>query len=117
MLTIQEWLDAGYKQYNQKTYNLADYLLQKRIDDEQGKKYFIDIWVYEHFNKPYFANNLFIQKIAYQPECQFRASSEGLMTVNAKLIMNNKSTIMDVEQEFEKMWVFFGEHYYSKWDE
>ena len=48
MLTIQNWLDAGYKKYYGGHLNNADFLLQKRFDDEVGKKYFIDIWVYEH---------------------------------------------------------------------
>ena len=52
MLTIQDWLDAGYKRYNGNHFNNADFLLQRRFDDANGKKYFIDIWVYEYSNMP-----------------------------------------------------------------
>ncbi len=43
MLTIQDWLDADYKRYDNHAYKNADFLLQKRFDASEGKKYYIDI--------------------------------------------------------------------------
>ena len=54
MLTIQDWLDAGYKRYGNYQYKSADFLLQKRFDDSEGKKYYIDKKIIENMHKPLF---------------------------------------------------------------
>lgn len=115
MLTVQDWLDAGYKRYNNHMYKSADFLLQKRFDDEIGKKYFIDIWVYEHFNKVYFSNNPGLKPVSFQPEVQFQRGED--MTLDFTLHMKQDSDIADVEQQVEHLWVLLEKPYYEKWSE
>lgn len=49
---VSVWVDAGYKVFNNRStlyvigHEHAVCLLQKRIDDDKGKKYFIDIFPY-----------------------------------------------------------------------
>lgn len=116
-LTIQDWLDAGYKRYDQTTHNLSDFLLQKRFDDEVGKKYFINVWVYEHFNKEYYRVNPHMSEVSFSPEVQFRRDEENKPTVDVSLICYENTTIAEIEQEFEKLWEFLGKPYYEKFSE
>ena len=104
-------MDAGYRKYNQHTHNNSDYLVQKRVDDGVGKKYFIHIWVYEHFNKEYYSRNPSLQEVSFMPEVQFQRGDEA--TMNVTLILNDKSTIQKIEQEFECLWLFLEKPYYS----
>lgn len=115
MLTVQNWLDAGYKKYYGNHLNNADFLLQKRFDDEVGKKYFIDIWVYEHSKHSYYEANQNIPAVSFQPEVQFRRDPD--ITMNVTFILNQDSTIAEIEQQFECLWLFLEKPYYEKWDE
>ena len=115
MLTIQDWLDAGYKRYDNHAYKNADFLLQKRFDDSEGKKYYIDVWVYDNRCFEVFTQNPSLPPWSYQPEVQFQRQEET--TLNITFLMNKDSTISDIEKEVEAIWVFLGKPYYSKWGE
>ncbi len=110
MLTTKDWLDAGYKRYDGNNLNNADFLLQKRFDDTEGKKYYIDVWVYDfsRWNPSY-------PKESFQPEVQFQRQED--MTLNITFLMNQDSTIADIEEDVEEMWIFLDKPYYSKWGE
>lgn len=114
MLTVQNWLDAGYKRYDGNHLNNSDFLLQKRFVDEAGKKYFIDVWVYEHSKHEYYSRNSALPPLAFQPEVQFRR--EGNMTLNITLLMNENSTISEVEQQVECLWLFLERPYYERYN-
>ena len=101
MLTIQDWLDAGYKRYDNHKYKNADFLLQKRFDDSEGKKYFIDVWVYEYSKYEYYSRNPAFPPVGFQPEVQFQRGDK--MTLDITFIMNQDSTIAEIEQE--ELWV------------
>lgn len=113
MLTVQDFLDAGYRKYNQHTFNDSDYLVQKRVEDSVGTKYFIHIWVYEHFNKEYCSRNPSLQGVSFMPEVQFQRGDEATMDI--ALILNEKTTIQKIEQEFECLWLFLEKPYYSRY--
>ena len=115
MLTIQDWLDAGYKRYDNHTYKNADFLLQKRFDDEAGKKYYIDVWVYEHSKHAYYSRNPALPPVSFQPEVQFQRGEK--MTMNMAFIMNQDSTIAEIEQEVEGFWLFLEKPYCEKYGE
>lgn len=115
MLTTQDWLDAGYRRWDGSRLNNADFLLQKRFDDAQGKKYYLDVWVYEWYKYASFHNHPGANKVGFQPEVQFQRQED--MTLNVTFLMNQDSTIQDVEQQAEKLWVFLGKPYYEKWSE
>lgn len=114
MLTIKDWLDAGYKRYDNYQYKSADFLLQKRFVDEAGKKYFIDVWVYEHSKYEYYSRNSALPPVAFQPEVQFQRGDK--MTLNMTFIMNNDSTIAEIEQEVECLWLFLEKPYYERYN-
>lgn len=113
MLTIQDWLDAGYRRCESNAIQDADFLLQKRIDDKEGMKYYITVEVYEWKNRPYFWNHTSCPDVSFQPDIQF--TRDNGMSVNVQWLMDDDSTIKEVEQEIEKMWVFLGESYLDKW--
>lgn len=112
-LTLQDWLSAGYLRYNQKTHNSADFIVQKPVQDEEGKRYYITVSVYEHFNKDYFERNPGLVPISFAPEVQFQM--EDKPTVNVSLILNKWSTIEAVEKQFDEMWKALGKPYYRYW--
>lgn len=115
MLTTQDWLDAGYKKYYGNHLNNSDFLLQKRFDDEVGKKYFIDVWVYEYSKYEYYNHNPALPPVGFQPEVQFQRGDK--MTLDITFIMNQDSTITEIEQEVECFWLFLEKPYYRKWEE
>lgn len=115
MLTEEAFITAGYKRYEQK-HKSCDYMLQKRIDDEHGKKYYIDIYVYDW--RKYKDVNPALQDFTFSPEVQFRAFEEGKMTMNVSLLAYaDEHTIEVIEKEFEDMWLFLEKPYYRRWEE
>lgn len=113
MLTVQDFLDAGYRKYNQRTHNNSDYLVQKRVADEVGTKYFIHTWVYEHFNKEYYSRNPSLQEVSFMPEVRFRQQDKP--TVNVILILDKEHQIKDIEEQFQEIWISLGKPYYSEY--
>lgn len=112
MLTTQDYLDAGYRRYDGRNLNNADFLLQKRLDDTEGKKYFIDVWVWDNTLYDFYKRNPSLPRMSFQPEVQFQRQED--MTLNVTFLMNENSTIAEVEKEVEAMWVFLGKPYYEK---
>ena len=112
-LSAQDWIDAGYKRYNQTMFNNADYLLQKLVSDEAGKCYYITVDVYEHFNKSYFRDGM--SKFGFQPSVQFR--QEGKLTVDIDLLLEENSSLKEIEDQFNTLWEALGKPYYELWDE
>lgn len=113
-MTEQDFISMGYRRYNQSRKG-SEYMLQKRVDDEQGKRYFINIYVYDW--RKYTYQYPHMSDFSFAPEVQFRAFEEGKMTMNVSLITNSNTTIEQIEKEFEGVWVYLGKPYYSRWDE
>lgn len=76
---------------------------------------YIDIWVYEHSKHEYYSRNPALPPVSFQPEVQFQR--EGKMTLNMTFIMNQDSTIAEIEQEVECLWLFLEKPYCSKWED
>lgn len=115
MLTIQDWLAAGYRRYDGQNLNNADFLLQKRFDDTEGKKYFLDVWAYDNRKFEFYRNNPELSAWSYQPDVQFQR--RGDITLNITLLINENSTIQEIEQQVEKLWLFLDKPHYEKWSE
>lgn len=113
-ISVEDWIKAGYKKYNKQRFNSSDYLLQKCIRDDGGKCYYINVGVYEHFNKEYFKYNEGIPKVGFSPEVQFRRGSKT--TIDVSLILNNSTSIAEVEKEFYDLWVMIGKPYYELYE-
>lgn len=114
MLTPQHFIEKGYKRRELGNYEkntLADYLLQKLIDDEDGKKYYINIYVYDYSKQERFKD---WPKYGFQPEVQFREGKHP--TINTQLILDKDSTIEEIEGTFEALFVSSGAEYESYYD-
>jgi len=112
MLTVQDWIDQGYKKFHSSFKEYADYGLQKLIQDEVGKKYYITVWVYENSKRSYFMKGM--QEVSFAPEVQFRMHKEDgeeLPTVDMEFILGNHSTIQEVEGTIELYWKGSGKPY------
>lgn len=113
MLTVEDFLEAGYKRFEQ-TYNSADYGLQKCIRDDKGKKYYITVFVYEHFKNEYFKSVPNMQRFSFSPNVQYKEKDENGITTDVSLIVDYSNTsIKAIEDRFEMLWkaLYYGEYY------
>ena len=110
----QDWIDAGYKRFNQVKHvrEYADFGLQKRFDDEIGKKYFITVYVYD--NSQHKARGYDMQDYSFSPDIQF-VLGDGKPTINLEIGMDKITTIVEVEQMVEQFWLMLGSVYYEKY--
>jgi len=113
-LTPDQWIAAGYKKFknNGVINEYSDYGLQKLFSDSLGKQYYLTVYVYENFNKEYYAKyNGAILPYSFSPEVQFEP--KGKMTFNAQFIMDAATTIEDVEKQVRELWISVGSPYYE----
>jgi len=112
----QEWIDSGYVKFSQpQGYNSADYGLQKLFKDELGKQYYLTVFVYENYKKSYYEQHKeHMNTWSYQPDLQF--TPEGKLTMNIEFLMDNGSTIQDVEDQVQELWVSLNKPYYELWN-
>lgn len=88
-------LANGYRQYEDHFYN-AKNLWQKKVKDNKGIKYFIDIY-------------------------EYNASYEVILTTNtnnytASLVLfgfNKDINLIDIEKDIERFWITLGGNYYE----
>lgn len=108
-LKFESLEEAGYKRYPVNGYKNADSLFQKRIDDEIGKKYFIDILCYD-FRKFAQANTDF----SFEPQVQFREGCGD--AVDVALLSNEEKSLEEVEEFFDKIWNTLNKPYNERWE-
>ena len=97
--TIHNLLEAGYKKYDAGlASNWAQYLLQKRFDDENGIKYFITIYVSEIQGRTGLTGTM--------------QSCRGLDTVNIELL--HAESVESIENLFEEFWFRMKMDHYEK---
>lgn len=87
-MNSQDFLEAGYKQYQKTGFRHAEFLLQKRIYDVIGTKYFLNIYLYNLKGKE-----------AFDSEVQF--------TKNLKLYciaVSEFQSVEEIEKIFEDLW-------------
>lgn len=110
-MTPLDWLLAGYNKFSTKdsvTHKFSDYGLQKRIDNERGTKYFISVYVYEEK----YINGVLCKK-GFSPTVQFHLEFQP--TVDMEFILKEDSTIFEVEEMINSVWITLGCPYYEKW--
>lgn len=112
-LTEQKFIDAGYKRWNQSLFNNADYLLQKKVTDDEGIKYFINIYVYSWIDKEYYREGF--PSVSFQPEVQLDSSKYD--TMNVTLLVDEATDVEEIENTFENLWESVGKPYYEKYGE
>jgi len=104
-MQIQDWLDAGYKRFNRVQHYrpYAEFGLQKRIQDSNGIKYFITVFVYSYEDK-----------LSFAPDVQFSASE---FTANIEFILYEGMTIAKLERIVEEFWTVRDFAYYEKYQD
>jgi len=110
-LTIEKFLSLGYTQHKPTSFDNYDILLQKRVDDEHGIKYYINVHVYDRINWISFPKEL--PRYGFEPEVQFR-EDERVPTVNMTYLCALDTTIEDIEKFYEGAWVFMDKPYYER---
>ena len=120
-MTPDDWIAAGYRRHeirNKEMNKLADFLLQKRFDDDEGKKYFITVYRYDSTKYPESYIRFFETKpIAYMPTAHF-VLGDNLPHFNIEMngIESMTGGIKAVEDWFEVLWKVFRQPYYEKWE-
>jgi predicted hydrocarbon binding protein len=87
-MNSQDFLAAGYRQYKETSFRHAEFLLQKRIYDVIGTKYFINIYLYDLQGEEVF-------------------DSETQFTKNLKLYciaVSRFQSVEEIEKIFEDLW-------------
>jgi len=114
-MNIENWLSAGYKRFeisgSREANRLADFLLQRAITDEVGRKYFITVYCYDNKKLPLSVVKLKIGEYSFMPTSHF---SLGDNRPFFSIDMNAPTSIEEVEEYFEKFWVVLGQPYYDK---
>ncbi|MBN3875195.1 hypothetical protein [Nostoc sp. JL23] len=87
-INLQDFLDAGYRQYKEVGFRHADFLLQKRIYDVIGTKYFLNIYAY----------NLKGEEL-FEAEARFSKNLK-LFTIG----VSEFQSVEEIEKIFEDLW-------------
>ena len=116
MLKPADFIKAGYRKYPigsfDRSTTLADFSLQKRIDDDKGKKYFITIYVYDYVKSNHAGK---MQKDwGFAPKSQFCRGKHP--TIDTELIVDTNTSIEEIEATFEALFTASGAEYYELWD-
>ena len=123
-LTPEDWEAKGYKRFKSTIKPNVAFGLQKRFDDETGKKYFITVWVYDNeddyhsqfMNLPQWKDQF--SRYSFQPDVQFERDNTPF---DVTLYFRNSekwevTSIEYVEKFYEKMWKDMDCDYYEKWE-
>ena len=100
MITKGKLLKADYEEYNLQEEH--KYLMQKRITDKKGTKYFINYYIY---NTSAYYSPKDPCELSYDVEVQFDKGNE---TFNLTLLASSKHTIKSVESFFEDVFKKLG---------
>lgn len=88
----EDFVKAGYKKYNSVGSKMADYLLQKRVCDEAGTKYFINCYCYQNINND--------KAVAYEIEVFFKKEEYLIAVVGWAF-----KSVESLEAFYEECWV------------
>jgi hypothetical protein len=116
-MTDDDWLAAGYKKYSPSRFSheASDYTLQKRFDDQRGKRYYITVACYDRSRYPQPPHNV---GVGYMPTAQFVLGDNlPFFDVRMNGIDDWGGGIEGVEAWFERLWVLFHRPYYEKWED
>lgn len=110
MITSKQLVLNGYKRFptNDINHPLAVCGYQKRITDDTGTKYFINVYEY---NFEDIANYPKSNKISYQFEEQFRLPNDE--NVKVTYLYNETRSLVDIEEWFESIWLKLNCSYYE----
>ena len=110
MLTLEDFLNNGYKRFSSSNINYSEYGLQKCVSDGKGKKYHINVWVYDCSKYPKVDKQHWIR---FAPDVQL---SNKNFRFDTGLFQNDETTVSSIEQFYEDIWVKMECNYYELWD-
>lgn len=115
-LTPEDWIAQGYKKFTSNYKPHTAFGLQKRFDDEIGKRYYITVWVYD--NTLYMDKYTGYDRWSFQPEVQFNANNTtfDVQYFHRNSVQWGVTSIEQVEAFFLKMWKNMDCDYYEKWE-
>jgi len=102
MITKEKLIKAKYLEYQDTYKGEGKYLMQKRIMDKKGTKYFINYYIY---NMSAYYSPKYPCELSYDVEVQF---DKGKETFNLILLASSKHTIKSVELFFEDVFKKLG---------
>lgn len=108
----EDWITAGYRRFelcDRLLNKSADYGLQKRFDDAQGKKYFITVYVYDWSKYPQRHG----ERFGFMPTVNFNLGNDEPFY---DITINGTFDIAQCEIEMERLWIHFGMPYYEEFD-
>lgn len=113
-MTEQDWIDAGYRRYpvrdrDRNVFKLADFLLQKRIVDEDGIKYYITVYCYDRTKYPVY--DPVEPSIGFMPTAHLTITDDGPFFSVEMNGIDSGVTIEEIEKWFDKFWVTTGSHH------
>jgi len=109
----EDWIDKGYKRFELVDGLFdrnADFVLQKCFKDEQGKKFYITVYVYDR-DKYLIKDHP--DRYGFMPTAQFELRDNKPFF---NLEMNGTFTIDECERWFEDAFRFFGSPYYELYE-
>lgn len=112
----QHFINKGYHAYNPTPFdsNSVEKRYQKRFDDEIGKKYFIDIIVWDNSFVPQDRRDKWWSPFGYEYSTQlYRKDSHDAVD----FLFHSSWTLEQVEEHLEKLFDTGLYDYYEKWDE
>lgn len=117
MIKLESWLEAGYRRYevhDKGTSKLADFILQRRYDDDQGAKYFITTYCYDRMKYPEPHKSMFIDSPhGFMPSAHFQLG-EGQPFFEIEMnSVEQMNSISEIEQWYDKFWTLLGKPYYE----
>ena len=117
-MTYDDWIAAGYKRYevkNREMNKLADFILQKRFDDEDGKKYYITVYCYDRTNyPPEYLEMCEGKPIGFMPTVHF-SLGEGCPFFNIEMNgVEDRMGVEHVEEWFDAFWDMCNRPYYER---
>jgi hypothetical protein len=120
MITLKELEDAGYKRFNnvflhsRQEWLGADFMMQKRVENLNGTKYFINVEAYPPY--PTQSPDTWNFEASVQFTDNDRSDDDPFRkpTINVTHLDSKRSTLEEIEDFYENMWHYLGEPYYDK---
>jgi len=109
MLTHQDFLNAGYRNFTQRgVKQYTDEGFQKKITDDSGIRYFITVFIYDWKDFPQVID-VKKNRYSYEPDVQFRTDNP----VNVQLL--SPESIEEIETKLDTIWKALGCPYYERY--
>jgi hypothetical protein len=112
MLTLEALEAAGYKKFKSTLSMHALFGMEKRIEDQFGTKYFIHVEVFEPYPNQDREGYNFDVAVQFIDNDYFEVGKKP--TVNMTYLDDADTTIEDIEQFFERAWLFMSCPYYER---